>query len=451
MFTRRTRNILLSLCLLAFALRLGIVVKFKAWKHPEAIEHRAIARFLVEGKGFSFIDFDRFGPTSFQSPPYPFLLAALFKVFGVDAPAAYVAAMVINCLVGALVVPLTFMLARAMRASESVALLAAAAVAVWPTQLYACTVAQAIVLITACVTAVMGLFYVGVRSGRAGPWVAFSVLGAFAALTEPAFLPPLACTGVLVLLWPTLSGRQRLRNAAILLGITILILGPWSIRNRMVHGIWVPVKSSFWVNTWKANNDYASGSDRLPMTPALRERVESTLTATDDTAIREEKLDGPHAYVILTPQQRARLHDQPEVQRERVFKEITVNWIRSHPRQYLRLCAVRLGKTIWIDWDNPKSYKLVYLVSRAALLLTAAIGLVLALRRRWSLLVPALFYFATLALYTLTITAARFAIPFEPLMLCFSALAIVAGWRTIAGRSDATDEMKNVFATDEHR
>lgn len=423
---KRRRNILLALFLLGFLLRLGAVIALHAWRHPDPIEHKTIATSLVTGRGFAFNDFGYFGPSSFQSPTYPFLLAGMFEIFGVQSPAAYFAILVINCLIGAAIVPLTWLLARMLGGGEAVAYVAAVLIMIWPTQIYACTVAQAIVLITACITGAMGLFYHAVRTQKLGPWIAFSIIGVLGALTEPAFLPPMACMGLLILLWPGLPGRLRIRNAAILLGITILMLGPWTLRNRRVHGAWVPVKSSFWVNTWKANNDFASGSDRLPLSADLRNKLEAGMMSADDSETREGLFEGVHAYKALTPAQKARLMGRPEIEREKVFKEITVNWIRSNPGKYARLCWIRFRKTLWVDWDNPKSYKFVYVVCRAAILVGAAIGLLLALKKRWSLLVPAVFYLSTLALYTLTITAARFAIPFEPVMLCLAALVLVS-------------------------
>ena len=46
----------------------------------------------------------------------------------------------------------------------------------------------------------------------------------------------------------------------------MLIIVPWSVRNRAVHGQWIPIKSTFWVNVWKGNNPNATGTDRLEMT-----------------------------------------------------------------------------------------------------------------------------------------------------------------------------------------
>ena len=429
----RNRNILLTLFVLAFLLRLGAVIALHAWLHPDAIEHKTIATSLVTGRGFAFNDFGYFGPSSFQSPTYPFLLAGMFEIFGVQTPAAYFAILVVNCLIGAAIVPLTWLLARMLGGSEAVAYVAAALVMIWPTQIYACTTAQAIALIAACVTGAMGLFYYSVRTRKLGPWIAFSIIGVLGALTEPAFLPPMACMGLLVLFWRGLPAGIRIRNAAILFGVTILMLGPWTLRNRRVHGAWVPVKSSFWVNTWKANNDFASGSDRLPLSADLRNKLEAGMMTTDDSETREGAFEGVHAYKALTPAQKARLMGHPEIEREKVFKEITTNWIRNNPGKYFRLCWIRFRKTLWVDWDNPKSYKFVYVASRAAILLGSVVGLLLAIKKRWSLSIPAVFYLSTLALYTLTITAARFAIPFEPVMLCLTALVLVSLTNALRG------------------
>ena len=171
------------------------------------------------------------------------------------------------------------------------------------------------------------------------------------------------------------------------------------------------------------------------MTPKMEEMLRGEMNSLDDSKIR--KFDQGHQYTREVIQ---RVRGKSEQEREKIFKEMTMSWIRSHPARYAQLCWVRLSRTIWIDWDNPKSFNVVYVASRAALLVTAAIGLILALRRRWSLGYPALIYLSTLLLYTLTITAARFAIPFEPLMLSFSALALVETWRAVTGRRGEKEE-----------
>src|ERR1051325_2322523 len=101
------RTILLALFLLsvvALALRVGAIFALHRWTAPNAIEHRALALSLLKYHTFYFRDFNYFGPSSVQSPPYPFLLAVLFKIFGRETNAAYIAAMVINSIAGAVTV-----------------------------------------------------------------------------------------------------------------------------------------------------------------------------------------------------------------------------------------------------------------------------------------------------------------------------------------------------------
>jgi len=78
---------LILLSALAFVLRVGLIWHTKAWRSPNAMEHRSVAMFLVAGQGFSFRDWGLTQVSSVQSPPFPFLLATMFKIFGTQTPA----------------------------------------------------------------------------------------------------------------------------------------------------------------------------------------------------------------------------------------------------------------------------------------------------------------------------------------------------------------------------
>jgi 4-amino-4-deoxy-L-arabinose transferase-like glycosyltransferase len=419
MTRRTTATLLVLLTLLALAARVGAIVYLKAWERPNAMEHKAIALSLIHGTGFSFGDWSYFGPTSVQSPTFPFLLAGMYKIFGDDAAGAYIAIMMMNAALGAAMVWLTYLLARTLGATALTGLLAAAAVAIWPSQVYAASAVQAIALITCCIAACIVLFYRAVRTGRLGPWIGYSIVGTFGALTEPVVLPALAITGLLVLAWRDLAWRIRLRNAAVLLITTFVVLGPWCVRNYIVHGQLIPVKGSFWVNVWKGNNEYATGTDRLALTPQERAKARAKGDSFED-----DMADTAHQYDMLDPSQKSRLRHQPEVVRERVFKEFATDWIAHNRGRYAELCSIRLFKTLTVDWDNPRSYNTVYIVSRFTLAVMSLIGLFVAWRLRWSLLIPGVFVGAALLTYALTVTAARFGLPFEPIQLCLACAAI---------------------------
>ncbi len=429
--TRRYVLWTLILCsIVAFAARAGVIVYLKAWRTPNAMEHKSIALSLVSGSGFSFGDWGYYGPSSVQSPPFPFLLASMYKVFGTETPpdgslhganAAYLAIMLLNALAGAALVWLTYLMARTLGSTALAGLIAAAAVAIWPSQIYSARAVQAISLITCSVAAMVILFYRALRTGRLGPAVGYSIIAAVATLTEPVLLPAFTISVLLVLAWRDVPKSTRQRFAFVIAMTAFIIIGPWTLRNRIVHEKWVPIKDTFWVNMWKGNNEFATGSDRLALSDSVKTKARDMLSkGIDDVP------DGDHQYDMLDLSQQSRLHNQPEVIRETVFKEYATDWISHNPGRYFRLCGIRFAKTLTIDWDNPKSYNTVYVVSRFILLALTLAGLFVIFRQGWSLLFPALLAGAALVTYTLTVTAARFSMPFEPLQLCIGAAFIAS-------------------------
>jgi 4-amino-4-deoxy-L-arabinose transferase-like glycosyltransferase len=390
------------------------------------MEHSAIARHLLAGLGFSFGSFEYFGPSSVQSPTYPLLLAALFAIFGSDSAAAYAVALTINSILAVPAVIGITLMTRSMGGSRSEALVAAALLAIWPTQIYAATHAQVVAFVTTCLIWMVVLFQRAAREGEWRMWLAYSLVASIASLTEPTLLIISFLSGLWMLLKAPMVLRVRLRNAALLAGTALLVMGPWTLRNWSVHGTFVPVKSSFWVNVWKGANDYATGTDRLKMPEALRQQIGTQFLALDDAELRGPAADPRHQYDALSADQLRELTGKSEVERERIFRRYATKWILSHPRRYGELCLMRLYKTLWIDWDNPKSHNAAYVGSRVIILLLSVSGLIVAISRRWHLLYPLALVGSCLLIYTLTLTAARFAIPVEPVLLALGSATF--GW-----------------------
>jgi hypothetical protein len=167
-----------------------------------------------------------------------------------------------------------------------------------------------------------------------------------------------------------------------------------------------------------------------------------------DDEFVESALDRDRQYDMLDPSQKSRLHNQPEMVQETVFKDFALTWIKAHPQRYLELCAIRIIKTIGVDWDNPKSYNIVYIVSRYLLLVLTIVGLFVALRQKWSLLFPAIIIGTSLFTYAVTVTAARFSIPFEPIQLCLAAACIAAPFerrfRESSSRAEHSQEKRQL-------
>ena len=426
----------------ALLLRLAVVLLLADPASPDAMEHRSLAVSLLAGDGFAFNEAagytqnGLYEPSSVQSPPYPFFLAGLYALFGVESPAAHLAAMAANVLVGAMTVPLVYALVRRLAPpsrptlSRRAALIAAGITAVALPQLYAVLAVQAVVPIVACTVGIALLWYVSLDTGRLLPWVAYGAVGCLAALTEPVLLPAMALSGVWVLFTTRLPGRLRLRNAAVLLACAVVFIGPWTWRNGRVHDAFVPIKATFWVNVWKGNNaldDGHSGTDRPALTPGRL------------AAYREHGVDAERQYDLLSDGQRLALRSADTPEREELFGSWAKAWIAGDPAGYAAVSGKRLVKTLWWDWDNPTGHQFFYAypVWRGLLLIGSVAGLVVALRRGWRLGMPALIVGVSLLTYTLTITAARFAVPLEPFqyaLVAALATALAGRWMSPADR-----------------
>ncbi|HEX3356924.1 MAG TPA: hypothetical protein VHS31_08135, partial [Tepidisphaeraceae bacterium] len=142
------------------------------------------------------------------------------------------------------------------------------------------------------------------------------------------------------------------------------------------------------------------------------------------TEVTDTMTDIPHQYDALTPDQRAQLDRQPEAAREKIFQQFAKSWISANPQKYLKLCAKRLGMTLLFDLDNPKARNIIWITTRILLIPFTLFGLFFACRQKWHLLFPMLVWGSALLTYTLTVTANRFAFPFEPLQLALTALVI---------------------------
>jgi hypothetical protein len=452
---RRTALIAVALLsLLGVIARVFTDVHFQAWKNPNAMEHKTIAISLVAGRGFTFGDKGYYGPTSVQSPPYPFLLAGAFKAFDAVAlnkrgeavldPAhpergahAYMAMLLLNALAGGALVWLTWVLVRTIGGSALTAVVAAGLVAVWPTQVYAARTVQAVELITVGLTAMTILYYRATRGGGVGAWAGYAFVATTVTLVEPAFLPALVVSGLMMLFCRSLTSRMKIRNSLVMALAVVAVIGPWTVRNYIVHGAIIPVKGSFWVNVWKGANDSASGSDRLALTPAQRARARKE----NGSFGSDELTDGNHQYDMLSLEDRKRIDNQPEVVREAVFREFAINWIKANPHRFFQLCGIRLLKTLTVDWDNPRSYNLAYAVSRLMVILLTLGGVVVAISQRWSLGFPLMVFLTALGTYTVTLTAARFAFPFEVFQLAMGAGLITAVVAKVRGSSPAPVEV----------
>jgi 4-amino-4-deoxy-L-arabinose transferase-like glycosyltransferase len=206
----------------------------------DATDYDKIAAFVAQGEGYPDL---RGRPTAFRPPGYPYLLAAAYKVTGVqdEAREARVpVARALGVIVGTLVVALLGVVAAQLW-GRTVGLIAMGLGAIYVPLI---TVGGAVMSETLFAALVLGALAAALqhrRSTHSWRWiVAAGVLTGLAGLTRPnamVLLLPLA-----VAVWtvrPRFSPRA-LAAPAVLVVVALLTVAPWTIRNAVVFDRFIP-------------------------------------------------------------------------------------------------------------------------------------------------------------------------------------------------------------------
>ncbi len=427
------------LALFALGLRVSVVLVLRT-EHaaPITYEHGQIAENLLAGRGFTIEFLGREGPTSQQAPFYPGLLAAAYACFGVDSPAATLAVQLLQCVAGtALVLAVVWLGWVLVPDRPGVGWVAGIGAAVYPTHLYMVTHMQvalwAALLLTTLLALVMSARW---RATWWGAVVGGCLAGALL-LVEPILALALPVCGIAFWLGEGIgeedgrwAGRFRvlpLARAGLMAAVAGLIVAPWLVRNRRVHGEWVFVKSSFGYAFWQANNPLSWGTDKVPTPSAERLRREHDGTlAGMDRALWEARHETVYIDdLLLRPTGYRELAGLSEPERSRRLGRRAVAFIRANPARYAELCLNRLRYFLLFDETNPKASNRIYRAATVTWLVLALVGLLVS-RDRWRRLWPtyAIFLLVTL-FHALVITSVRFRIPLEPLSFVWAAWAVV--------------------------
>jgi hypothetical protein len=259
-FNPGMRRPLLWAVLLALGLRLVVV----AFLYPELLtlrrDHWAfgyetgrIARSIVLGQGFSSPLYHATGPTAWMTPVYPYLLAGIFKVFGIYTKASAWAALTLNSLFSALTcVPIFYSVRRSF--GEKEAIWTAWVWAVFP---YAVYLSADFVWDTCLTTLLVAiLFWMTLRLERSASvwtWMLYGLLWGVAALTNPAVLAMLPILAGWACIRLQRQGERWFFRAAAAGFIFLATLAPWEVRNyRAFHQI-VPLRDNFGLEMWVGN------------------------------------------------------------------------------------------------------------------------------------------------------------------------------------------------------
>jgi len=371
-------------------------------------EAGCVAKSIAEGKGFSspspWVDS---GPTAWLCPVFPYLLAGIFKLWGIYSLRSHIAIQVLNCLFSALTVfPIYGIGKRTFGAGMGV-------VASW----------LWVVLYTAWYLPIVFVWDLGLSAlwftliflatlalrGRhtLASWAGYGVLWAAGALIDASFLSLLP----FFLGWLVWEARKRsapwLGPAVVALAVIALGVSPWTLRNYRDFGKFIPVRSNFGLALWFEHHPGAvwlEGVYRSPFFDGHEARIYQQM---GEAAYMTEKKREAYAY------------------------------IRSHPGQTVQFVLRGFGSYWFSVTDRPKpwfqqsKFEKANFVFNAAMILLAWFGAVAAWRLRGAKAAPFLLALLIFPLvYYLTNPLLKYRFPLDPILalLAVYGTACVLAW-----------------------
>jgi 4-amino-4-deoxy-L-arabinose transferase-like glycosyltransferase len=302
--TRRQTQPYVLMVLVALAVRLAVIpFVYHDWLDPFVQEHWAyglIARSIVSGYGFGG-PFAQTGPSALLPPIYSYLLAGMFKLFGIETKASVLAALSLNSLFSAATCIPVFLLAR--RAfGDRVAKWAGWGWAFSPYGIYyGADWAWSTCLVTLELSCLFLFAWRLENSGRARDWLLFGLLGGFSALTEPVVLSVVPLLG----LW-TVYRRYRLGRSWTLPMVAgafgaLAIMSPWIVRNYELFHKFIPVRSGFGLELYIGNNGYSERWVNSSLHPNHSDAELSEYERTGEITYMDHKLQQAKDYIRAHP------------------------------------------------------------------------------------------------------------------------------------------------------
>lgn len=365
-----------------------------------------VAQALVTGHGYADPFIGHTGPTTWVPPLYPWLLAAVFKIFGIYTFRSAWVILAINSFFSALTTLTTYEIA-ARCFNRRVALWSAWIWALYPAAMqYAVRWVWDMTLSTWLLSLIL---VVALRMRRIGEfrsaadlsspsddhgrtlrrWLIFGLLWGILALSNPSLLLFLPACG-----WWVLHGTRQMQRqagfASLAAVVFLLCISPWIIRNALVFHRFIPMRANFGAELYLGNGPGAMGF----------------------------LMEYNHPYEA--PDQLRLYKQMGEVNYAQMRGRLAKKYIGGHPGLFLRNSLKRLY-FFWVSVPHPSGGPWYIEAARVADFAFASIaglfGLALALKRHkpaawlfaWAFfLIPLIYYFVTVH--------ARFRNPLEPII-----------------------------------
>ncbi|PYV87382.1 MAG: hypothetical protein DMG90_18030 [Acidobacteria bacterium] len=219
-----------------------------------------IGRSLAEGQGFANPFNEPTGPTAWEPPLYPFLVAGVFRLTGVYTHASAIILLSINSLCSALTCVPIFLIARR-SFGEKLAVWSGWLWALLPSVMYWCTRWVWETSLAALLLAL--IFWLTLDMEERGgwkPWLQFGLLWGMAALTNTSLLAFLPVSGLWIWYRRWRAGKRSLAGVVLASCIFIACVTPWIVRNYRTFGKFIFVRDNFGAELRIGNGPMADGT-----------------------------------------------------------------------------------------------------------------------------------------------------------------------------------------------
>jgi len=396
---RPLRHSIPFIVLIAVLLRLAVITIGHTYRITPRRDHfqygwemGRLARSIATGQGFSSPTDLPTGPSAWAPPLYPYILAGVFKLFGVYSAASAWVILAFNSIFAALTCFTLYRIAERMYGT-TVARATAWTWAVFPYFIYW---PVRVVWETSLTTFLLSLALLMTLCMADGPprprvWVGFGLLWGVIVLTNTAIVSLLPFCLLWLLYRSPWTSRQLIgANTCVL--VAALVVSPWLVRNYEVFGKFIFVRDNLPLEMHEANNDQSAGLWTRSEHPGNDPEAMLKFQQLGEIRFMEEK------------------HEQVN------------QFIREHPGRFVWFTAERFG----YFWAAPPQLTIVagydFIIARHTGFLLAAVlafaGLWLTIRNRkvGSFLFAACLIFYPLPYYLVN-PFPRYKHPIEPVMI----------------------------------
>ncbi|MGB9104694.1 MAG: glycosyltransferase family 39 protein [Terriglobales bacterium] len=377
---------------------------------PFGYETGRVARAIALGQGFSNPFRGPTGPTALLPPVYTYLLAGVFKIFGIYTKASAMAILLLNSLFSALTCwPIYYAARRGF--GERVALGAAWAWAFFPHAIY---LSAYLIWDQNLTTLLLSLLFLAAlhleTSTNFWAWAGFGLLWGLAALTNPIVLAVLPFLVGWICYRHRREGKMWFLPACAAGVMLIASLAPWMVRNYRDFHQFIPLRDGFWLEMYAGNT--GANSDF---------KAEWAHPAGSPSEWQEYRRKGELGYIAGKHQ-------------------LAVAYIKTHLEWFVittlrRTCFVwtgiaRLpGTRLSLDFDPDEPFSLLNILAYTTLTVLMLLGLLRAIRERNGAAVPYVLLLLALPLvYYITHPDLRFRHPMDPAAVILAVYAVTGGF-----------------------